>query len=167
MTLEQVSLVSQMVAALGVIASLIFVGYQVRDSARAVRSATAQAVHDNYANWYLTLADNPLALATSLKGAVDYDSLTAAEKAQFVCTFKAFLSLGQNAFHQYREGHLAEQLWAGWEILMLYVVKTPGGATFWRERRHVFGKDFQSEVDRIMQRAPPLGAKAFGVVPVA
>lgn len=166
MTLEQVFFATQSIAAVGVITSLIFVGIQVRDSAKAVRAATAQAVHENYASWYLALADNASALATCTKGFVDLTSLTPAEKAQFVCTFMAFMSHSQNAFHQWRLGHLAKDLWACWEALMMNLVNTPGGAEFWRERGYVFGTEFQDEVKAIMAREPNPMAKAFGVVPV-
>ncbi len=70
MTLEQVAALSQVVAAGGVIASLIFVGFPIRDSAKAVRSATAQAVHENFGSLYAQLAQNPQALDTFLKGCI-------------------------------------------------------------------------------------------------
>jgi hypothetical protein len=167
MTLEQIFYVSQLVAALGVVASLIFVGFQVRDNVRAVRSATAQAVHNSYSAWYLALAGNENALATSTKGMVDFESLTPTEKAQFVGTYMAFLSNGQNAFHQWHEGHLAHELWLCWEVLLMNLVNTPGGAAFWRERSYIFGPGFQAEVKKIMGRQPHPGAKAWGVVPLS
>lgn len=166
MTLDHWASLSQIVGAVGVIASLIFVGLQIRDNSSAVRSATAQAVHDNYASWYISLSDNEAALATSAKGFVDLNSLSPAEKAQFVCTMMAFLSHSQNAFHQWKEGHLSDGLWAGWEALMMNLVNTPGGAAFWAERGYVFGAEFQNHVADIMQRKPDPRAKAFGVVPV-
>jgi hypothetical protein len=165
-TLEEIFFISQIIAAVGIVGSLIFVGLQVMESAKAVRSATAQAVHDNYAGWYITLADNERALTTSAKGFVDLGALTPAEKAQFVCIFMAFMSHSQNAFHQWRQGHLADELWMGWEALMMNLVNTPGGAAFWRERSYVFGQDFQDQVALIMKRTPHPAAKAFGVVPV-
>jgi hypothetical protein len=166
MTLEAVYYISQIVAVFAVIASLVFVGLQVRDSSRAVRAATAQAVHDNYAGWYTALLGNENALATSAKGFVDLNSLTAAEKAQFVCTMMAFLAHSQNAFHQWKEGHLSDGLWRGWEALMMNLVNTPGGAAFWAERSYVFGQEFQDHVAEIMKRKPDPRARAFGVVPV-
>lgn len=166
MTLEDWSALAQIAGAIGVIASLIFVGFQIRDNSRAVRSATAQAVHDNYANWYLKLSGSPETLATSNKGFVDLSSLTPQEKAQFICTFMAFMSHSQNAFHQWNAGHLADGLWHGWEALMMNLVNTKGGAAFWEERCYVFGEDFQAHVREIMTRTPDPRAKAFGVVPV-
>ena len=85
MTLEQVFWASQCAAAVGVIASLIFVGVEVRNNARAVRSATAQAVEQSFAGIDLALQANPSTIESCIKGVVDYDALTPSEKAQFVC----------------------------------------------------------------------------------
>jgi hypothetical protein len=166
MTLEYIFQISQIAAALGVIASLVFVGFQVRDNAKAVRSAAAQAVQDNYSHFFTTLACSPSALVTHLKGLSDMDSLTDVEKAQFVAISMAYLSDAQNAFHQWKEGHLADELWSCWEALMMNLVKTPGGAAFWRQRSYIFGRKFQREVKEIMSREPDPGAKAWGVVPL-
>lgn len=166
MTLEQFFFASQIAAAAGVIASLIFVGIQVRDGARATRSATAQAVHENYAGWYLALAANTDALNTSSKGFVSLEALSPEQKAQFVCTFMSFMSHSQNAFHQWRQGHLADDLWACWEALVMNLVNTPGGAAFCVERSYVSGEEFGAEVSSLMAREPHPAAKAFGVMPV-
>ena len=106
------------------------------------------------------------ALATSTKGLIDLGELTPAEKAQFACTFMAFLSHSQNAFHQWRQGHLADELWACRQALMMNLVHTPGGAAFWDERSYVFDRGFQDEATTIMSSEPNPAAKAFGVVPV-
>ena len=167
MSLETLASLSQIVGVVGGLATLMFVGFQIRDNSKAVRAATAQAVHDNYASWYLALSGNKSALATSAKGFADLDSLAPDEKMQFVCTFMSFLSHSQNAFHQWREGHLSDGLWAGWEALVMNLVNTPGGAKFWAERDYVFGQDFQGHVAKVMARHPDPRAKAFGVVPVS
>ena len=138
MSLEQIFFLSQSVAAIGVMASLVFVGFEIRNNARAA----------------------------SVKGFADLGSLTADEKTQFVCTYMAFLSHSQNAFHQWREGHLASGLWACWEALMMNLVNTPGGAAFWAERSYVFDEAFRDEVTVIMKREPNPVARALGVVPV-
>lgn len=167
MNVEILASWSQIIGVVGGLATLIFVGFQIRDNSKAVRAATAQAVHDNYASWYLALSGNESALATSAQGFADLDSLTPAEKMQFVCVFMSFLSHSQNAFHQWQEGHLSDGLWAGWEALVMNLVNTPGGAKFWAERGYVFGQDFQGHVAKVMARHPDPRAKAFGVVPVS
>ncbi len=46
MSLDDFGNVADLLAALGVIASLIYVGYQVKETRRAIRAATAQARTD-------------------------------------------------------------------------------------------------------------------------
>lgn len=166
MDLATIVSLSQIVGVVGGVASLIFVGLQISDNSNAVRAATAQAVHDNYASWYMCLAANEHALSACAKGSIELSSLTNSEKEQFTCVFMAFLSHTQNAYHQWKEKQLSDGLWAGWEALMMNLVNTPGGAAFWRERGYVFGNDFQDHVVEIMQRKPDPRAKSFGVIPV-
>ncbi len=166
MTLESIYYIGQTIAVVAILGSLVFVGLQIRDNSRAVRSATAQAVHDNYGAWYTALAGNEAALETSAKAFVDLDSLTPLEKQQFTCIFMAFLSHHQNAYYQWAAGHLSDGLWQGWEALMMNLVNTPGGAAFWAERCYVFGTEFQEHIATVMQRTPDPRAKAFGVVPL-
>jgi len=166
MTLESIYYVGQTIAVVAIFGSLIFVGFQIKENSAAVRSATAQAVHDNYGAWYMGQGADPEALSASIKGFGDYEGLSPIEKAHFVCTYMAFLSHSQNAFYQWKEGHLSADLWKGWEALMMNLVNTPGGALFWRERCYVFGEKFQSHVNEIMTRKPDPRARALGVVPV-
>jgi hypothetical protein len=167
MMLEQIFFTSQSVAAAGVIASLIFVGLQVRGSTKAVRSATAQAVHENFANWFMAIAGRPADLEIVLKGSGDLEALTTVERAVFNCIFLAFTSHAQNAFHQWREGHLANELWTCWEFLLSNMIHTKGGVAVWRERSYVFAEEFRVEVEALAQREPHVNAKAFGVLPLS
>jgi hypothetical protein len=93
-------------------------------------------------------------------------SLTSTERAQFNCIFLAFTSHSQNAFHQWRQGHLANELWSCWEALLMNTVHTPGGIAFWRERSYVFAQDFRREVEAMAAREPDPSARAFGVLPL-
>ncbi len=50
MSLQDWSNLAQVIGALAVVISLFYVGFQVKRNTGAVRSATAQAVHNNYAD---------------------------------------------------------------------------------------------------------------------
>ena len=58
MTLEQASLVAQIVSALAVIASLIFVGYQLKHAAAAIRVSSSQAHSALYTDLVRSVIDN-------------------------------------------------------------------------------------------------------------
>ena len=59
MTLEAIYFISQIAAAVGIMASLIFVGLQVRQSTKQAKADAVQAVHDNLSAWYMAAAETP------------------------------------------------------------------------------------------------------------
>ena len=50
-----------------------------------------------------------------------------------------FLSCCQDAHLKLREGSLSQELWSGWEQVMINLVHSPGGRKFWEERAYLFG----------------------------
>lgn len=163
MNWEAIQALAEWVAALAVLGSLIYVGSQIRQNTQAVRSATAQAVHDNYAAWYQGYANDPALMKIAVDGLRDYRALDEVARAQFIALFMQFLSYSQNAYFQWREGALSGELWCGWELLMMNLVSAPGGKAFWEERGYVFGESFRDYVENvIMKREPHAQAKPLG-----
>jgi len=166
MSLEQIYFVGQTIAALSIVASLVFVGLQVRSTSKAVKNATAQAVNDNYAQWYLTLSTNDTALATSLKAAKNFEGLSDGERAQFSTLMMALLCHTQNAFYQWSSGALSSELWRGWETVLTNLMNQKAGQELWRERHYLFGDEFQVKVQQVMAAPTHPDANVFGTVPI-
>lgn len=166
--LEDWARLADIAGAGGVIGSLIYVAFQIRKNTAAVRSAAAQAVHDNYSAWYSSVQSDPSLLAISIKGMRDYSSLSEVEKSQFIAMFMAFSSYSQNAFFKWRDGSLSGELWQGWELLTMNFISTPGGKEFWKERGYVFGDSYRRHVEsEIMPRKPHPEAKPWGAFKIA
>jgi len=164
MTLQDWSNFAQVIGAIAVVISLFYVGFQIKRNTSAVRSATAQAIHNNYADWYMNLMGDAELNRIALKGVRDYASLDDIEKAQFIETFMAFISFSQNAFYQWRKKALSPWLWDGWELHVMNFLSAPGGKGFWKERGYVFGKEYRDYVEKvIMTKKPPPDARPFGV----
>jgi hypothetical protein len=168
MNLNDLANIGQVIGAIAVVISLFYVASQIRQNTNAVRSATAQTVHEHFAKWYhLVAADDELAQIVA-KGLRDYGSLSEKERVRLVATFMAFLSYSQNAFLKWREGLLAPQLWRGWELVIMNLVCASGGKAFWKERAYMFGDEFRHYIETdLMKREPhpdakPMGAFAIG-----
>jgi len=162
-SLQAIASIAEIAGGVAVVISLIYVGLQVRQNTAAIQSATAQAVHDNYAAWYINLSNDATLNDLVIKGLKDYSSLDSTEKARFIDTFMAFSSYSQNAFYQWKQGSLSPQLWLGWESLIMNLVGTPGGKDFWRERGYTFGSEYRDYVvNVIMEKAPHPEARPLG-----
>jgi hypothetical protein len=168
MSLNDLANIGQVIGAIAVVISLIYVAYQIRQNTNAVRSATAQAVHEHFSNWYnLVAADTELSRIAA-NGLRDYTSLSEQERVRFIATYMSFVSYSQNAFLKWREGLLKPALWLGWEQVMMNLFGAPGGKAFWKERSYLFGEEFRRYIENdLMKREPhpdarPLGAFSIG-----
>jgi hypothetical protein len=168
MTLQDWSDLAQVIGAFAVVISLFYVGFRIKRNTTAVRSATAQAIHSNYGDWYMNLMGDAELNRIAIKGLKDYASLDDIEKARFIETMMAFVSFSQNAFYQWREKALSPWLWGGWELLVMNLLSAPGGKGFWKERGYVFGIEYRDYVEKVIMtkkphpEARPLGAFKIG-----
>jgi hypothetical protein len=163
MNLNDLANLGQIVGAIAVVISLFYVAHQIRQNTNAVRSATAQEVHEHFANWYNLLAADAELSQIAATGLRDYTSLSEQERVRFIAAFMSFLSYSQNAFLKWRQGLLAPALWMGWEHVIMNLVGAPGGAALWKDRGYMFGEEFRSYVENdLMKRTPHPDAKPLG-----
>jgi hypothetical protein len=168
MNWEAIGAVAELLGALAVFVTLIYLAMQIRQNTGAVQSAASQAVHENFALWYGKTQSDPVLLDVSIRGMADYWSLSQIEKAQFIALFMNFTIHTQNAYYKWQEGSLAPELWRGWEYVSMNIFATPGGKDFWAERSYLFADAFQKFVtEEIMTRTPHPDAKAWGAFDVA
>ena len=162
-TLEKTHKLGELAAAIAVVISLLFVGLEIRQNSATVQNTAAQAVHENFADWYTSAQGDPALLALSTKGMRDYSSLSEIEKAQFIAMFMAFSLHTQDAFMKWREGSLSQELFRSWEYVAMNFFSTPGGKAFWEERGYLFADDFHDYiVNDIMVREPHPMARPWG-----
>jgi hypothetical protein len=168
MHLNDLANIGQIVGAIAVVISLIYVALQIRQNTNAIRAATAQSVHEHFANWYNSFARDASLSQIAINGLKEYGSLSEADKARCVAVFMAFLSYSQNAFLKWRQGLLEPSLWLGWEQVIMNLVCAPGGKAFWKERSYLFGEEFRRYVeDDLMKRTPHPEAKPMGAFSIA
>jgi hypothetical protein len=69
------------------------------------------------------------------------------ERRLFFVAYPTVVYSAQNAFTQWRNGHLPEDTWIMYEKGLAMTMRMPGGLLFRRERRWLFSNAFQTEVD--------------------
>jgi len=122
MGLDQIANIAEISAAVLVVASLFYVGYQVKETRKAVRAATAQARTDLgvqliSARWTSNIAD---LLQTSVD---DPESLSKADRFKLKGFFTAHVRHCMNMFYQQREGYLDEFWSYGVSRVAVYWIK--------------------------------------------
>jgi hypothetical protein len=154
MTLTDLAGVADLLAALGVIASLIYVGYQVKETRKAVRAATAQARTDLgvqliSARWTSDIAE---LLVTSVD---DAESLSKADKFKLKGFFTAHVRHCMNMFYQQQEG-LLDEFWShGVARVTVYWIKNyPWFADEWESIRTTLPPEFVKFINDEIEKNP-------------
>ena len=130
MTLEQLSLLAQIGGAIGILASLIFVGLQIRQNTQSQRIVAVESLAASIAAINVPAMQSPLlgtALAKTLKDwrAASHDERVIAHYFLF-CFFK----LHEQAWYQHKWRVLEPAQWTGWENLIRAYYHSPESSRF-------------------------------------
>ena len=144
---EAIGAVAEMLAAVGVIASLIFVGLQVRHSTDVAKATARQAVADSSARWSLAVVDSADISRIIVKSREDMATLTPEERIQLLAYARTNLRMIENVFFQYRKGLIEEPEWRAYRGILAGV--TNQSDEIWEQMRSAFPRDFVDEVERV------------------
>lgn len=148
MSWEALGAIGELVAAAGVILSLLYLASQVRGSSRQLRHASAQAVLDKLNSLIGQLAFTPGAGDVWTRGLSGLDSL---EDDEEIVRFSSMMLQAFWAYEEvlhYRDAGLVEDwAWAHAKAPIQHFMRTPGFQQWWALRRDWFGVEFQSHVD--------------------
>lgn len=148
--LSTLSEVSQIISALAVVVSLIYVGAQINQNTKATQAAMRQAIADNDITYLMTSLDNSvLALATH-KYAYNLE-LSEFEKSQLFARQHVNFRVFENAFYQYQQGLLEPETWGRYRRIIKGLLTNDDAANrMWSRMNKSFTQSFQNEVSSIV-----------------
>ena len=140
----------EILGAIGVILSLIFVGIQIRENNRATMSAMASASADSASAWYVEIGNNDQSSTLFYQYLANPNSLSPEQKFQAVMNLHGLFLIFQNTYYLANEGTLEAQIQHTLTEAIAGVKGQPGLLLFWKQRRSIFLKGFQDYVDAIL-----------------
>ena len=149
MKLKNYALMAEIVGAVGVILSLVFVGIQVKDNSDIL---AAQAVFDLRESNSLMVRDlisNPELSEVIFRGHLDYESLTDAEIPRYDLWVGEVLTRRMTAWKYAEEGLLEAEEIRTWQASTCTILALPGVRTIWERGDDSWIRaDFRVAVDR-------------------
>ena len=145
---EAISGIAEIVGASGVIASLLYVGYQIRQNTVAAQRANARHTASDLRNVYDSLANEQVA-EIFLRGSDSLDNLNPVERYRFDLAMVRWLQAIEQSFLDYREGFFPEELFNTYKNNVPAVLNSPGGSEWWRQRDAWFTESFRDYVNGI------------------
>lgn len=150
----------QILGGIGVIASITYAAFQIRNNTRAVRATAFQQISGSISSQLDELARNADLCSLMLRGGDDFEALDRLEKARFRFHVMSHMSRVENAFMQHRIGTLKDDHWTGIRNGMISSLEAPGRRVAWALIRNRLNPDFRAHVDKIVEQAAKAAAKA-------
>ena len=171
MTLQDLGNIGEFVGAVGVIASLIYLALQIRQSSQQISENTnsvlgsAESQDARVSSDFLqSLAENPGLARVWRLGHSEPSKLTEDESTQFVMLMgSAFFRL-EGSFGQYKRGRLSADFWEPYDQLISRYLRSSAVAEWWSRRDVPFTKSLIDYVDAKIPVLATRGAVSTGQV---
>ena len=142
--------IAEVIGAIAIVVSLIYVGIQVNDSTRAVRSATANETSAALSSWYSSIGASAQASEVFYNGVTDPGSLSIEETAQFIYLIHGLFIEYQAAYYLGQEQTLDEGVQESITNTLVGVREQPGVLMYWEQRRDLFEPGFRRFFDDLI-----------------
>ena len=141
--------VGEVLGAVAVVLTLVYVAAQVRHNTTALnRAASADAIA-GIRHWNQTLIDDPTMVRIFGQGVEDMNGLDEDGRARFAVLIFNWLKTFEDMHYQFSKGAMEPEVWQGWERLGGIYFTRQGIRQYWGERRQVFSPAFQVWMDRL------------------
>ena len=147
MTLETLSSVAQLVAAIGVVASLFYLAVQIRQNTRSQRSVVVDSLTSSLIALLGPHSPDPNQMRAFASVVEDWHGATEDDRLRAVSMLFTTFKLFENAWFQQRQGTLEREQWESWDLHIRVYYHRPGVQTWWSDRRGLFSVGFRNYLE--------------------
>jgi len=155
MNWEMISAVGQVLGAIGVIISIIYLAAQIRNQNKESQRAAMNVLTTHWGELTKTLVESPDLAALWLRGLRSFDALDGASKLRLGAHLGRFLRFADSLYLGVLDGTLDKRLWRGYERTIADTVAYPGFQTWWVTRKHWHTDEICALINRHIQTAKP------------
>jgi hypothetical protein len=160
---DMIGAVGELLGAVAVVISLLYVARQVRDSSNAAQRAHYLELNREITNFADGIAREDEWSDIVFRGFVDRSSLAPKEILRFNAGVLGIFRSWEAVFHASREDEVLEWGAEGLRSSMVDILGYPGVQAYWADRQHWFSSDFRAEVNLILGSAEPTLLRSYGL----
>lgn len=153
MTLEELYFVSQTIAAVAIVASLIYVALQLRQTERNQRAIIQQGRAAR--NLTLTMRQTEAEMAGLMaKAGSEWSSMTDVELLQWIGWTRGILFHFEDSYLQHLDGLMDERAFESARSSLASILARPASRATWEVTRTFHNPAFADYVDKLVRSAP-------------
>ena len=152
--LESLASLGEIVGAIAVVVSLLYLAVQVRQNTRAQRLENASRILDRTASMQGALSRDSAMSVLFSKGVSDPSKLTPQERIQFTWAMYEFFGALEFMFLAANENSIPEEIWQRWSSAAAWWLTFPGVQAWWNARPIPFADSFSSYIESLLDDNP-------------
>jgi hypothetical protein len=139
MTLQELANMGEILGAAGVIASLLFVGWQVKVNTRTNRMRMHEQITQTYLSFLNAVLSDPDTFAAGLRSSEkDFADLSNKQKLFFFGSMLGLFKHYELMFVQHDQGVMDDETWDAWNEHIRMYFHQPGAQSWWSLRKSTF-----------------------------
>ena len=147
MNLETLSAIAQIIAAIGVVASLFYLAVQIRQNTQSQRSVVVDSLTNSLITLIAPQSTEPILTRGFAAASEDWQNASEEDRVRAVAVLFPLFKLFENAWFQRRQGTLDAQQWEGWDAYIRMYYHRPGVKIWWQMRRVAFASGFRDYIE--------------------
>lgn len=147
MKLSEWAHIAEIVGGAAIIASLVFVGIEVRENTQVVRAQSDRAIDQQNVALNMVVTESSDFAEILVRGEADRGSLNPADLARFDNYCFARFGAYENVVGNFSDGYISSQEFDVWTIHFEDRFHKPGYRQFWIEHRHGYFPKFRAWAD--------------------
>jgi hypothetical protein len=152
--LQSLANIGEIIGAITVVLSLIYLAIQIRQSTQAQRTENYSRALDRLAAMQSSLSqDDQFSLIFS-KGVLDTTKLTPQERLRFTWSLYEAFGAFEFMFHASKTDAIPEEVWRRWSAAVAWWLTFPGVQNWWSSRPIPFTDRFTSFVESLLEDNP-------------
>jgi hypothetical protein len=141
---------AEVISAVAIVVSLIYVGVQVSDNTSATRSASASHANTEFIGWYTHISSDPEIVDIWYRGVRDPESLTDQEFLRFIFLVHIIMLQFQNNYYLVEEGTLEKKVLESITLTLTTIKGTAGFEKYWALRKQLFYPEYRTFIEELM-----------------
>jgi hypothetical protein len=152
MTWESIGAISQLVAAIGLIPSVVYLAIQVRAQNKAHHRASLDMLTTQWSDLIQTVNNSEDFGRIYLEGLASFDAMAPVPKIRFGAYLLRVFRYWEAMYFHFEDGTLLPSSWKALQAQMTDIIAYGGVQEWWHTRKHWYTDEFRTVVEAMIVR---------------
>ena len=153
----------ELIGAIAVVISLIYVGVQVRQNTIVTKRSNARQTAAEHERALSNFLEEDVA-ELILRGTEDFGALSPVEQYRYDLAVRIWLESIEQAYADAAIGSFPQEQLVAYRNRLFLLLAAPGGREWWSRRKVWFSEEFRAELERLQKQGVPEDVAETGLI---